>query len=646
VRAGLALACLLASALAAPAAAGTHPVHRWLAWNDELAPALPELDELLAAPRERQSPSAGYVDRLIRVTLTLETDGTVVTRHVRMREFTNDDGVRGSGNLRASARAELEELRLLAAFVRQPDGTVTGVDPASLQVLTRNEDHVFSDVWDVVVPLPELRIGSRAVLVSESRLHGSRWPFAWSRIFYLGDIAPVRRFEALVQWRDDALAPSHATNDGALSCQAGGRQIRCVRDDVPALEPDPDVESYHDLVPHLLFTREPTWASLLARTRELVAAAAEPSPALAERAAALVRGAENDRERAERLLRFVADEIRYVGLEHGADGVVPAAATATLARRYGDCKGKVALLLALAKAAGIAGEPMLVATALHDTARLLAPSADYFDHMIACLDVGQVERWCVDPTAADLPAHLLPEAIAESVGLARAGGEARLVGIASPSFARELRLEAENRVTCEGAIEETLTRTYRGYWAAHVRSTLKPLTSDRRHTEVVAAYRDVMGEKAEPATRVYELDDPRTPLVIETRTTFGSAVGPETTYYREPDFWLAFYLGQLTTRNRVHPYRFPGLDFRSRHTFELCPDWKVLFHGPTLAFESRWGSVERSYAIEGSRVVVDTRVLIARRLLAGEERTRMNALLSRVSADTRIWFRIAPAGAD
>jgi transglutaminase-like putative cysteine protease len=49
--------------------------------------------------------------------------------------------------------------------------------------------------------------------------------------------------------------------------------------------------------------------------------------------------------RAEAALALVQDRVRYVALAMGAGGYVPADAAETWSRRYGDCKGKTALLL-------------------------------------------------------------------------------------------------------------------------------------------------------------------------------------------------------------------------------------------------------------------------------------------------------------
>lgn len=80
-----------------------------------------------------------------------------------------------------------------------------------------------------------------------------------------------------------------------------------------------------------------------------------------------IRGLSDDpKVRVEAALALVQDRIRYVALAMGTGGLVPADASETWARRFGDCKGKTALLLALLHAVDIEAEPVLVSTAFGD----------------------------------------------------------------------------------------------------------------------------------------------------------------------------------------------------------------------------------------------------------------------------------------
>ncbi|GGE93927.1 DUF3857 domain-containing protein [Sphingomonas prati] len=88
------------------------------------------------------------------------------------------------------------------------------------------------------------------------------------------------------------------------------------------------------------------------------------------------------RVRAEAALALVQDRVRYVALAMGAGGLVPATAAETWARRYGDCKGKTALLVGLLAALDIPAEPVLVSTVYGDGLDQRLPMIGLFDHVL------------------------------------------------------------------------------------------------------------------------------------------------------------------------------------------------------------------------------------------------------------------------
>ena len=90
-------------------------------------------------------------------------------------------------------------------------------------------------------------------------------------------------------------------------------------------------------------------------------------------------------------LALVQTQVRYqfVGLNDG--GYVPAAADLTWSRRYGDCKGKTTLLMALLHGLGIEAEPVLVSTVLGDGLNERLPELSYFDHVLVRAHIG--DRW-------------------------------------------------------------------------------------------------------------------------------------------------------------------------------------------------------------------------------------------------------------
>ncbi|MDZ7283938.1 tetratricopeptide repeat protein [Sphingomonas sanguinis] len=96
---------------------------------------------------------------------------------------------------------------------------------------------------------------------------------------------------------------------------------------------------------------------------------------------------------AQAALALVQDRVRYVALAMGTGGYVPADAAETWARRYGDCKGKTALLLALLHALDIAADPVAVNTIAGDGMDQRLPMAGLFNHVLVRARIGGRDYW-------------------------------------------------------------------------------------------------------------------------------------------------------------------------------------------------------------------------------------------------------------
>jgi len=95
-------------------------------------------------------------------------------------------------------------------------------------------------------------------------------------------------------------------------------------------------------------------------------------------------------------LRFVQDEVRYLGIELGQNSHMPRAASATLRNRYGDCKDKTVLFLTILNELGVEGFPALVNTDETLTESTI-PSIHAFDHVITYIKHNNKHYW-LDPT--------------------------------------------------------------------------------------------------------------------------------------------------------------------------------------------------------------------------------------------------------
>lgn len=98
-----------------------------------------------------------------------------------------------------------------------------------------------------------------------------------------------------------------------------------------------------------------------------------------------------------RALKFVQDNIRYLSISIGENSHRPYPPEEVLSRRYGDCKDKSLLLVAMLRRLGIQADPVLVSLQSRKGLGELLPSPALFDHVIVRAEVDGRSIY-LDPT--------------------------------------------------------------------------------------------------------------------------------------------------------------------------------------------------------------------------------------------------------
>ncbi|MCP4661406.1 MAG: hypothetical protein GY856_38880, partial [bacterium] len=111
-------------------------------------------------------------------------------------------------------------------------------------------------------------------------------------------------------------------------------------------------------------------------------------------------------EKIVRLLAWLQAEVRYTGLEFGEAAIVPRSPAETIKRRYGDCKDKATLLVALLRTAGVPAYVALLNTGPGKDVEPELPGLGAFGHAIVYAP-GTPEVW-IDPTDRFARAGELP----------------------------------------------------------------------------------------------------------------------------------------------------------------------------------------------------------------------------------------------
>jgi tetratricopeptide (TPR) repeat protein len=216
-------------------------------------------------------------------------------------------------------------------------------------------------------------------------------------VFGLWGSLPVEAAHASLGWSDSTKlatrellmpAPTRSRRDGFTVVDFSGKAID------PPILPN-DAPDRFRLGRGGEATDFSSWSDLAALMKPLFEAAAQvpASGPLRDELETIRKTGKTPKERAELALQLVENRVRYVALLMGTGGYVPATAESSWSRRFGDCKAKSALLVALLRELGINAEPVLVSTAGGDALPERLPMVGYFNHMIVRAHIGGKDYW-------------------------------------------------------------------------------------------------------------------------------------------------------------------------------------------------------------------------------------------------------------
>jgi hypothetical protein len=169
---------------------------------------------------------------------------------------------------------------------------------------------------------------------------------------------------------------------------------------VAALDVEDQLPSWYDAWESVQLTEFTSWAEVGTWANELFAVDRQSAAAVAALADSIRSRHNTQSAQITAAIRFVQDDIRYLGIEMGRNSHEPHQPSETLARRWGDCKDKALLLCALLRALGVEAYPALVNTSWQHRLADRLPSPFLFDHVIAQVLLNGKTYW-VDGTISD-----------------------------------------------------------------------------------------------------------------------------------------------------------------------------------------------------------------------------------------------------
>ncbi len=469
----------------------------------EGAPFTADPKALLAAAEavKPAKPEDGVVVLLDETHVVLDANG-LATRTERLVYLVTDEGaVEGWSSIDSDWSPWYEEQPKVAARVIAKDGSIHMLDPKSFgKSDAEDEPDMFTDTRVLSGPLPAVAPGSVVEQVvthhDKTAVHDvgtayrhqfGRW--VESQQSRLIVEYPVALTFHLVNRTAPAIKPVESNANGIKRLVFESGVIPGYEASETNLPPDVERHSY------VAFSTGKSWQDVATKYRAIVdqQIAAGPLPA------ANASAAKDAREVAATVLARLQKDIRYAGVEFGEGSIIPRSPKETLAHKYGDCKDKATLLVALLRQEGLAAHVALLNSGYGYDVDAELPGLSHFNHVIVY--VAGAQPFWIDPTDEFARAGELPEqdqgrrALIASVDTNSlvetpiADGSANhTVENRSFTLAEDGKSTVVETTEYSGSEERSFRRYYATTDAKHVREQLEKFVKDNYFAEALGKY--------------------------------------------------------------------------------------------------------------------------------------------------------------
>lgn len=301
-------------------------------------------------------------------------------------------------------RVQLEKLEIIR------DGQAHTINVEANAKVMVEPSQMNSNIYDpnnkiLRVQVPDLQPGDLLHYQWRKQCFKPRIPDFWCGYYVLQSTSPIIRNLIVVDAPDALPLKKIAIKDRVgdtvshVERREGGRVIHSwTAENVPMIFPEPDMPAMYTVVQRLLVSTAADWREISRWYWNLCKPRLDKTtPAMLEKVKELTAAATSPMDKIRALFRFVAADIRYMGIttEDEAPGYEPHDVCITFNNRYGVCRDKAALLASMLRLAGFEAFPVIFRNG--PKMDMEVPN-NYFNHAITAVRMPDGSYQLMDPT--------------------------------------------------------------------------------------------------------------------------------------------------------------------------------------------------------------------------------------------------------
>jgi hypothetical protein len=354
--------------------------------------------------------------------------------------------------------------------VFRDDQVIDVLKTSSFEILRREDQLEAAQIngnLTAILRVPDLRVGDELEVGLTTFGNDPTLGRKAAGLLLLGASPSPGRYRLGLVWDEGHKPHLKMTPDMAAAMLAGDHRVDFRFDNPAVLSPPKDAPARFQWQRMVEYTAFADWAAMSRQFAPLYAKAAtlDANSTIKREAGRIAAANASPLDRASAALKLVQQDVRYIYVGLNTGNLTPASADETWQRRYGDCKGKTALLLALLKELGVDAEPVLVnSTGIDDGLDQRLPIPQYFDHVLVRARIEGVIYWLdgtLPPVASPSARPVFP--VNWVLPLTEPGNELQRLEWRAPATPEEVNLyEIDARAGFDKPARIVSTRIVRG----------------------------------------------------------------------------------------------------------------------------------------------------------------------------------------